>query len=79
MSDPNDPKGRYDYTRQPSYVQDKNNNDDEIISWVLVGLAIAAFGTSIVECIKEETYGLLFMVVTFFPIGIVHGVMVWFQ
>jgi hypothetical protein len=45
----------------------------------IVGLgAIIAWLTHVVACIKAGAYMLLIIGALFFPVGIIHGVMVWF-
>jgi hypothetical protein len=42
-----------------------------------VGL-IAAWLTHIIDCFVTHAYGLLLAGAIFFPVGIVHGIGVWF-
>lgn len=40
--------------------------------------SLGAWLTHIVTCISTEAWMLLFMGALIFPVGIIHGVMVWF-
>lgn len=45
---------------------------------ILYLAVIASWITSIVTCIKTASWALLFAVIFFPPIGLIHGVAVWF-
>lgn len=49
-----------------------------IVTWIVLVLGvIAAWLTHIVVCIKTASWILLIIGALAFPIGIIHGVMVW--
>ncbi|RRY16449.1 hypothetical protein EGJ57_21330 [Brucella anthropi] len=46
---------------------------------VLLGLgSLGAWLTHVVTCFQEGLWGFLIAGAIFFPIGVVHGVMIWF-
>lgn len=47
----------------------------ELLFGIFLGLA---WVTRVISCIKVGTWGLLFIGALMFPIGIIHGVMIWF-
>lgn len=44
----------------------------------LMGLSIAAWVTHIVTCLSDGLWGFLIAGALLFPIGMIHGVGVWF-
>ncbi len=55
--------------------------DDAIIgcAGVLLGIAsAAAWLTHVVVCLKAGLWGLLIAGAIFFPVGIIHGIGIWF-
>jgi len=60
----------------------KGNATLAIIAFLLwVGFVltcIGAWGTHVVKCIQAESWGFLIAGAIAFPVGIVHGIMIWF-
>lgn len=57
------------------------NNESDFLTFIAIAVYIAcviAWITHIVACIKTASWILLILGAFFFPVGIVHGVMVWF-
>lgn len=48
-----------------------------ILGISIMGISFAAWVTHIVTCITTESWILLLFGAAFFPIGVIHGVMVW--
>lgn len=44
----------------------------------LVGATFAAWLTHVVVCLTHSMWGFLIAGVFFFPVGIIHGLMIWF-
>jgi hypothetical protein len=44
---------------------------------VIVLIAFAAWLTHVIYCLTEASWGFLIAGAIFFPIGVIHGVMVW--
>lgn len=50
-----------------------------VITTVCLALSIpASWLTHVVTCINEESWGFLIAGAIFFPVGMVHGVCIWF-
>lgn len=45
---------------------------------LLVMIATAAWFTHVVTCISDDRWGLLIAGAIFFPLGIIHGIGIWF-
>lgn len=46
-----------------------------------IGIGLASFGawlTHVVTCFQDGLWGFLIAGAIFFPIGVVHGIMIWF-
>ena len=56
----------------------KSTETGTIVATMSLAVLTAAWLTSIVTCIKTSAWLLLLAVAMFFPIGILHGVLVWF-
>lgn len=48
------------------------------ICLALMGASFAAWATHVIICIRDSEWGFLIAGAIFFPIGIVHGVGLWF-
>lgn len=51
---------------------------DNFIGFLIIAVLIAAWFTHIAWCIIHAAYGLLIAGAIFFPIGIFHGIWLWF-
>ena len=51
----------------------------DTISVIFVISLIAAWFTHVLFCLSSAAWGFLIAGALFFPIGIIHGVMIWFQ
>lgn len=47
------------------------------VSFATLCLMIAAWVTHVYVCLREESWGFLIAGAIFFPVAIVHGVLVW--
>lgn len=47
-------------------------------AFILYAAMFAAWLTHVITCLSHATYGLLVAGALFFPVGIIHGVSVWF-
>lgn len=57
------------------------NNENNFFGLIFIVVYIASFiawVTHIVVCIKTASWALLFFGAIIFPVGIIHGIMVWF-
>ena len=50
----------------------------ELVGIGIVLLAIAGWFTHVVVCIKTAAWGLLVAGTIFVPVGVIHGVGIWF-
>lgn len=51
---------------------------DGAIGGIIVLTLIAGWFTHIITCIGEQAWGLLIAGALFFPVGIIHGIGLWF-
>ena len=51
---------------------------DTLIAWTLGLFVIAAWVTHIITCLAAAAWTALIAGALFFPIAIIHGVMIWF-
>jgi hypothetical protein len=51
---------------------------DEFIGFILLTIPVAAWLTHVIVCLKLAKWGFLIAGALFFPIGIVHGIGIWF-
>lgn len=54
-------------------------NEPGVGCFLFVVLMIAAWLTHIVVCLKTAAWGFLIAGAIFFPIGIIHGIGLWFN
>lgn len=46
--------------------------------YLIVALVAIAWLTHVITCLTQAAWGFLIAGAIFFPIGIIHGVMIWF-
>ena len=51
----------------------------ELITWALIVTTVCAWFNHLFTCFAENLWGLLIVGAVIFPIGIIHGVWLWFQ
>jgi len=56
----------------------KNEKGNSTIGFILVIGIIAAWLTHVIYCLSTAAWGFLIAGAILFPIGIIHGVMIWF-
>lgn len=56
----------------------KNEKGNAVIGVFIMVALVAAWLTHIVVCLSEEAWGILIAGAIMFPIGIIHGIGLWF-
>ncbi len=52
---------------------------NELISWALIVTVVSAWFTHLFACFAANLWGMLIVGAVLFPIGIIHGIWLWFQ
>jgi hypothetical protein len=61
------------------FKQQRGIGEVEALVWVaLVGLALTAWATHVVVCLKTASWGFLIAGAIMAPVGMIHGVGIWF-
>ena len=51
----------------------------EVFGWALIAATVCAWLTHVFACFAANLWGMLFVGAIIFPIGILHGIWLWFQ
>ena len=57
---------------------EKGNGSIELLAVIVILASIAAWFTHVFVCLSEEAWGFLIAGAIMFPIGIIHGIGIWF-
>jgi hypothetical protein len=52
---------------------------NELFGWGLIITTVCAWFTHLFACFAENLWGMLIVGAVIFPIGIIHGIWLWFQ
>jgi len=52
--------------------------NNELLIYAMIAIFIAAWFTHLITCFSEGLWGFLIAGAIFFPVGIVHGIYLWF-
>lgn len=52
---------------------------NEFFGWALFITTFCAWITHLITCFAENLWGMLIVGAILFPIGIIHGIWLWFQ
>ena len=47
-------------------------------SWVVIATIIMAWLTHVITCLSAASWGFLIAGAIFFPVGVIHGIGIWF-
>lgn len=48
------------------------------LSAIMMAIVVSAWLTHVVTCLSHAFWGFLIAGAIFFPVGIIHGIMIWF-
>jgi len=60
------------------YERQRGNATTGFAAFLFIAIIFAAWITHIIHCLSEEAWGFLIAGAIMFPIGIIHGVGLWF-